>query len=102
MFVLTLTDDKLLKFVLILGEEERKFELCLFGEKSWAGSEPLLAYYLYRYNLNVHFLTLYFIYILHLLYSLSSRNHSRLSPMDLVSPLGMLILIYCPSFSYFS
>ena len=45
MFVLTLTDDKLLKFVLILGEEERKFELRLFGEKSLAGSEPLLAYY---------------------------------------------------------
>ena len=44
MFVLTLTDDKLLKFVLILGEEERKFEffvLRLFGEKSLAGSEPL-------------------------------------------------------------
>ena len=51
MFVLTLTDDKLLKFVLILGEEERKFEffvLRLFGEKSLAGSEPLLAYYCSR------------------------------------------------------
>ena len=47
MFVLTLTDDKLLKFVLILGEEERKVVLCLFGEKSWAGLEPLLAYYLF-------------------------------------------------------
>ena len=45
MFVLTLTDDKLLKFVLILGEEERKFELRLFGEKSLSGLEPLLAYY---------------------------------------------------------
>ena len=45
MFVLTLTDDKLLKFVLILGEEERKVVLCLFGEKSLAGSEPLLTYY---------------------------------------------------------
>ena len=37
MFVLTLTDDKLLKFVLILGEEERKFEFfCVafvWGEK---------------------------------------------------------------------
>ena len=48
MFVLTLTDNELFEFVLILGEEERKFEffeLRLFGEKSWAGSEPLLAYY---------------------------------------------------------
>ena len=34
--------------MLILGEEERKFEffvLRLFGEKSLAGSEPLLTYY---------------------------------------------------------
>ena len=58
MFVLTLTDDKLLKFVLILGEEERKFEffvLRLFGEKSLAGSEPLLAYYYADFSVS-HFL----------------------------------------------
>ena len=36
MFVLTLTDDKLLKFVLIWG----KVVLCLFGEKSWVVPEP--------------------------------------------------------------
>ena len=41
MFVLTLTDDKLLKFVLIWG----KVVLCLFGEKSWVVPEPLLSYY---------------------------------------------------------
>ena len=48
MFVLTLTDNDLFEFVLIWGEEERKFEffeLRLFGEKSLAGSEPFLAYY---------------------------------------------------------
>ena len=45
MFVLTLTDDKLLKFVLILGGGRKKVELRLFGEKSLAGSEPLLTYY---------------------------------------------------------
>ena len=39
--MLTLTDDKLLKFVLIWG----KVVLCLFGEKSWVGPEPLLSYY---------------------------------------------------------
>ena len=55
MFVLTLTDDKLLKFVLILGEEERKVVLCLFGEKSWAGLEPLLAYYSADFSVS-HFL----------------------------------------------
>ena len=41
MFVLTLTDDKLLKFVLIWG----KVVLRLFGEKSWVGPEPFLSYY---------------------------------------------------------
>ena len=41
MFVLTLTDDKLLKFVLIWG----KVELRLFGEKSWVVPEPFLSYY---------------------------------------------------------
>ena len=39
--MLTLTDDKLLKFVLIWG----KVVLCLFGEKSWVVPEPLLSYY---------------------------------------------------------
>ena len=53
--MLTLTDDKLLKFVLILGEEERKFELRLFGEKSLAGLEPLLAYYSADFSVS-HFL----------------------------------------------
>ena len=43
--MLTLTDNDLFEFVLIWGEEERKVVLCLFGEKSWAGSEPFLAYY---------------------------------------------------------
>ena len=50
--MLTLTDDKLFKFVLILGEEKRNFEFfgvflwCVYlGEKSLAGCEPLLAYY---------------------------------------------------------
>ena len=40
--MLTLTDDKLLKFVLIWG----KVVLCLFGEKSWVVPEPFLSYYL--------------------------------------------------------
>ena len=41
--------------MLILGEEERKVVLCLFGEKSWAGSEPLLAYYSADFSVS-HFL----------------------------------------------
>ena len=39
--MLTLTDDKLLKFVLIWG----KVVLRLFGEKSWVVPEPFLSYY---------------------------------------------------------
>ena len=58
MFVLTLTDDKILKFVLILGEEERKFEFfCVafvWGEKfGWL--RPLLAYYYADFSVS-HFL----------------------------------------------
>ena len=45
MFVLTLTDNELFEFVLILGGGRKKVELRLFGEKSLAGSEPLLTYY---------------------------------------------------------
>ena len=45
MFVLTLTDNELFEFVLILGGGRKKVELRLFGEKSLAGSEPFLTYY---------------------------------------------------------
>ena len=41
--MLTLTDDKLLKFVLIWG----KVVLRLFGEKSWVVPEPFLSYYFF-------------------------------------------------------
>ena len=41
MFVLTLTDDKLLKFVLILGEEERKLSCVCLGRKVWLAWGPL-------------------------------------------------------------
>ena len=40
MFVLTLTDDKLLKFVLILGEEERKLSCVCLGRKVWLAQNP--------------------------------------------------------------
>ena len=53
MFVLTLTDDKLLKFVLIWG----KVVLRLFGEKSWVGPEPFLAYYCHLLKLLIKTVT---------------------------------------------
>ena len=51
--VLSWTNGTSLNF---LGKRNRKFEffvLCLFGEKSWVGPEPLLSYYYSEWPLGV-------------------------------------------------
>ena len=40
MFVLTLTDNELFEFVLILGEEERKLSCVYLGRKVWLAQNP--------------------------------------------------------------